>query len=160
MSTPPSSPTTSPAIASTDPLSETSAPTARVRAPPEARGSATLWAFSRVTSTQTTAAPACVSFARIPSASPPPPPVTAATRPSRGPATRTTLPDPDSTGVRRRGEDTSSLPSPTGDDIRAVGRQQARHAFGIARRVPGTIGGGLPLRHHFVVSSQELLRGG
>src|SRR3712207_2745921 len=74
----------------------------RSRAPIDARGPATLWAFSRVTSTEATAAPACVSLAQMPSASPPPPPVTTATRPSRGPTTRTNLPDPDSIEVRRR----------------------------------------------------------
>src|ERR671912_1441975 len=90
-----------------------SAPTARVRAPLDARGAAPLWAFSRVTSTEATAARACASLPQMPSASPPPPPVTTATRPSRGPTTRTNLLDPDSIEVRSRGPHSPEQDVPT-----------------------------------------------
>src|SRR5215204_2819021 len=93
MSTPPSLLATSSAMAPTERRSETSASTATTLAPFALTWSATLSAFSRETSTAAMAAPSEASLAQIPSARPPPPPVTIATRPSRGPATRTNLLD-------------------------------------------------------------------
>src|SRR5215208_5002040 len=80
-------------MASTERRSETSASTAMAPAPAALTTFATLTAFSRETSTAAMAAPSEASLAQIPSARPPPPPVTIATRPSRGPATRTNLLD-------------------------------------------------------------------
>src|SRR5215207_8296674 len=93
ISTPPSPRATSSAMASTERRSETSASTAMAPAPAALTTFATLTAFSRETSTAAMAAPSEASLAQIPSARPPPPPVTIATRPSRGPATRTNLLD-------------------------------------------------------------------
>src|SRR5918994_3215626 len=90
MSMPPSSVETFSAIASTEALSETSASSAMQRAPLADASCATRSAFSSVWSTAATAAPEAASVAQIPSARPPPPPVTIATRPSREPATRRT----------------------------------------------------------------------
>src|SRR3712207_863932 len=58
------------------------------RAPLDDASCATRSAFSSVWSTAATAAPEEASVAQMPSARPPPPPVTIATRPSREPATR------------------------------------------------------------------------
>src|SRR5215207_5112121 len=93
MFTPPSLLATSSVMAPTERRSETSASTATTLAPFALTWSATLSAFSRETSTAAMAAPSEASLAQMPSARPPPPPVPIATRPPRGPATRTNLLD-------------------------------------------------------------------
>src|SRR5438552_2985865 len=62
----------------------TSASTASARRPSARTSSATLWAFSRLTSPIATSAPSCARARTIPRPIPRPPPVTIALRPSRG----------------------------------------------------------------------------
>src|SRR5215210_5749849 len=113
MSMPPRSADTFSAIASTEVLSETSASSAMQRAPSEDASSATRSAFSSVWSTAATAAPEAASVAQMPSARPPPPPVTMATRPSREPATRKPPPgSPTENGAANEEERFEVLPVP------------------------------------------------
>src|SRR5215207_363286 len=147
MSMPPSSVETFSAIASTEALSETSASSAMQRVPLDDASCATRSAFPSVWSTAAPAAPEAASVAQMPSARPPPPPVTIATRPSREPATRKPPPgSPAENGAANEAERFEVLPlpprgrirthesAPAEDDTQAAEPQQssleARYAAG------------------------------
>src|SRR5215212_7330354 len=134
-SMPPSSEDTLSVISCTEALSETSASSAMQRALLDAASSATRSAFSSDWSTAATAAPEAASVAQMPSARPPPPPVTIATRPSREPATR----EPPAGSLQRTAAESrtfrrepSPCPAPADDDTQAAEPQQicSRYAGG------------------------------
>src|SRR5215210_3553776 len=122
-SMPPSSEDTLSVISCTEALSETSASSAMQRALLDAASSATRSAFSSDWSTAATAAPEAASVAQMPSARPPPPPVTIATRPSREPATRE--PPAESLGERLpKAGPSDGNPASADDDTQAAEPQQ------------------------------------